>query len=91
MGEYIILVGAMIVVGVLIGWLGDKIFKGERPKGLQGDILAATLTTVIVGLLDWVVIPMIIDGDAILYLGVIFEPALGALLVLWIMRRASQV
>jgi len=91
MEEYIILVGAMIVVGVLIGWLGDKIFKGERPKGLQGDILAATLTTVIVGLLDWVVIPMMIEGDTIRLLGVIFEPALGALLVLWIMRRASQV
>ena len=91
MQEYIFLVGAMIAVGVIVGWLGDKIFKGERPKGVQGDILAATLTTVIVGLLDWIVIPMIMKGDMIRLLGVIFEPALGALLVLWIMRRASQV
>jgi len=91
MEEYIFLVLAMILVGIVIGWLGDKIFKGERPKGIQGDILAATLTTVIVGLLDWIVIPMIIEGDTIRLLGVIFEPALGALLVLWIMRRASQV
>jgi uncharacterized membrane protein YeaQ/YmgE (transglycosylase-associated protein family) len=91
MQEYIILVVAMIAVGIVIGWFGDKIFKGERPKGLQGDILAATLTTIIVGLLDWIVIPMIIEGDTIRLLGVIFEPALGALVVLWIMRRASQV
>ena len=91
MQEYIFLVGAMIAVGVIVGWLGDKIFKGERPKGVQGDILAATLTTVIVGLLDWIVIPMIMKGDTIRLLGVIFEPALGALLVLWIMRRANQV
>ena len=91
MQEYIVLVIAMIAVGVMIGWLGDKIFKGERPKGVQGDILAATLTTVIVGLLDWIVIPMIMKGDTIRLLGVIFEPALGALLVLWIMRRANQV
>ena len=91
MEDYLILVGAMIVVGVVIGWLADKIFKGERPKGVQGDMIAATLTTVIVGLLDWVVIPMIIKGDTIRLLGVIFEPALGALLVLWLMRRASQV
>jgi len=90
MEEYLILVGAMIAVGVVIGWSADKIFKGERPKGVQGDILAATLTTVVVGLLDWVVIPMIIKGETVRLLGVIFEPALGALLVLWLMRRANQ-
>jgi uncharacterized membrane protein YeaQ/YmgE (transglycosylase-associated protein family) len=87
--DILILVGAMIVVGVIIGWLGDKIFKGDRPKGVQGDIIAATLTTVIVGLMDWFVIPMIISSETIKLIGVITEPALGALLVLWLMRRAK--
>jgi len=84
----IILIVVMVVAGMLIGWLADKIFKGARPKGLQGDIIASVLTMVIVGLLDWYVIPMMNFSDTMRLLGVIFEPALGALLVLWLMRRS---
>jgi len=86
--DIVILVGAMLVIGVLIGWLADKIFKGDRPKGLQGDLVAATLTTVVVGLLDWFVIPMMNFSDTMKLLGVALEPPLGALLVLWLMRRS---
>lgn len=84
----VILVVVMVVAGVVIGWLADKIFKGDRPKGLQGDIIASVLTMVIVGLLDWYVIPMMGFSSTMKMLGVIFEPALGALLVLWLMRRS---
>ncbi len=88
--DILILVVAMIAVGAVLGWLADKIFKGDRPKGVQGDILAAILTTVIVGLLDWFVIPLMGFSSTMKLLGVIFEPALGAVLVLWLMRRSSQ-
>jgi uncharacterized membrane protein YeaQ/YmgE (transglycosylase-associated protein family) len=88
--DILVLVVAMLLVGLLIGGLADKIFKGARPKGLQGDLIAAMLTTVLVGLVDWFVIPMMNFSDSMRLLGVIFEPALGALLVLWLMRRASR-
>jgi uncharacterized membrane protein YeaQ/YmgE (transglycosylase-associated protein family) len=88
MMNVVILIVVMVVAGMLIGWLADKIFKGDRPKGLQGDIIASVLTMVIVGLLDWYVIPMMNFSDTMRLLGVIFEPALGALLVLWLMRRS---
>ncbi|HAY83413.1 MAG TPA: hypothetical protein DCY42_00430 [Chloroflexi bacterium] len=87
--DVVILVAAMLVVGLLIGWFADKIFKGDRPKGLQGDLVAAVLTTLVVGLLDWYVIPMMNFSDTLKLLGVALEPALGALLVLWLMRRSN--
>jgi len=88
MMNVVLLIVVMVVVGLLIGWLADKIFKGDRPKGLQGDIVASVLTMVIVGLLDYYVIPMMGFSTLMRNLGVIFEPALGALLVLWLMRRS---
>lgn len=87
--DLVILVLAMVGVGALIGALADKIFKGERPKGVQGDYILAIVTTVIIGLLDWFVIPMMGFSDTLKYLGVVLEPALGALLVVWLVRRAN--
>jgi uncharacterized membrane protein YeaQ/YmgE (transglycosylase-associated protein family) len=88
--DILILIVAMIVVGLVIGWLAPKIFKGEQPYGASGDYIASVLTAVIVGLLDWFVIPMIISSETIKYLGVATEPALGAILVLWLMRKAKS-
>jgi uncharacterized membrane protein YeaQ/YmgE (transglycosylase-associated protein family) len=80
----------MVVVGLVIGFLGDKIFKGERPKGLKGDLIASVLTTVLVGLMDWYIIPAMGFSKTIVYLGLALEPALGAIIVLWLIRRANQ-
>jgi uncharacterized membrane protein YeaQ/YmgE (transglycosylase-associated protein family) len=88
--DIIILVVAMVVVGVIIGALAGSIFKGERPKGVQGDYIISIVTCVIVGLLDWYVIPAMGFGESLKYLGVALEPALGALLVLWLVRRANN-
>ena len=88
--ETIIVVVAMIVVGLIIGWLAGMIFKQERPYGLAGDLGIAVVCTVIIGMIGWYVIPAMGFSDTIKYIGVIFEPALGALLVLWLLRRAKQ-
>jgi len=79
----------MVVVGVVIGFLADKIFKGDRPKGLQGDLIAAVATTILLGLMDWYVIPAMGFSQTIKYIGLATEPALGAVLVLWLIRRAN--
>ena len=86
----LILVGAMIVVGLLIGWIAGLIWKGNRPIGVSGDYIASVITAVVVGLIDWFVIPAMGFSDNLRNLGVATEPALGALLVLWIIRRARQ-
>jgi uncharacterized membrane protein YeaQ/YmgE (transglycosylase-associated protein family) len=88
--QIVILILAMLVVGLVIGWLAGPIWKGKRPIGVRGDYLASVITAVAVGLLDWYVIPAMGFSEGLKYVAVALEPALGALLVLWIIRRARQ-
>jgi uncharacterized membrane protein YeaQ/YmgE (transglycosylase-associated protein family) len=88
--QIIILVIIMIVVGLIMGWIGGLIWKDKRPIGVAGDYIAAVITAVAVGLLDWFVIPAMGFSDTMKYLGVAIEPALGALLVLWVIRLARK-
>jgi uncharacterized membrane protein YeaQ/YmgE (transglycosylase-associated protein family) len=88
--EILILIVAMIVVGLVIGWLAEAIWKDNRPIGVQGDYVAAVVTAVVVGLIDWFVIPAMGFSTGLRNLGVALEPALGALLVLWIIRQARK-
>jgi uncharacterized membrane protein YeaQ/YmgE (transglycosylase-associated protein family) len=88
--EIIILIGAMIVVGLVVGVLAGVIWKDSRPIGLRGDYFVSVVSTVAVGLIDWYVIPAMGFSDIWKYVGVAVEPALAALLVLWIIRRAKQ-
>jgi len=85
----VILIIAMIAVGLLMGYLAGFIWKDNRPIGVQGDYLAAVITALAIGLLDWYVIPAMGFSNAMRTLGVIFEPALSALLVLWVIRKAK--
>ena len=86
----IIVIIAMIIVGLIIGALAGIIWKDNRPIGVQGDYIAAVISAVVMGLIDWYLIPALGFSDLMRNLGVIFEPALTALLVLWIIRKAKQ-
>ena len=86
----IILFVAMIVVGLIVGWLAGPIWKNKRPIGVRGDYIAAVITAIAVGLMDWYVIPAMGFSTTMRNLGVAMEPALGALLVLWIIRAAKK-
>ena len=86
----VILIVAMIVVGLIAGWLAGPIWKNKRPIGVQGDYTAAVITAIVVGLMDWYVIPAMGFSDSLRNLGVAMEPFLGALLVLWIIRLAKK-
>jgi len=86
----VIIILALIVVGLLMGYLAGLIWKENRPIGVQGDYIAAVLSTVIMGLIDWYVIPAMGFSDTMRYLGTVFEPPLTALLVLWIIRKAKS-
>ena len=88
--QIVILLVAMIVVGLLVGWLAGPIWKNKRPFGVRGDYVAAVVTAIAVGLLDWYVIPAMGFSNNLRNIGVAVEPALGALLVLWIIRAAKR-
>lgn len=88
--EILILIVAMIVVGLVIGWIGGLIWKDNRPIGVTGDYIVAVVVAVVVGLLDWFVIPAMGFSDTMKYLGVALEPALSALAALWIVRLAKR-
>jgi uncharacterized membrane protein YeaQ/YmgE (transglycosylase-associated protein family) len=87
--DILILLVVMVLVGLLMGWVAGLIWKDNRPLGVQGDYLVAVAAAIVVGLLDWFVIPAMDFSETMKYLGVAFEPALSALLVLWVIRKAK--
>lgn len=88
--QIVILLVAMVIVGLIAGWLAGPIWKGKRPIGVRGDYLAAVISAVVVGLMDWFVIPAMGFSTTMRNLGVSIEPFLGALIVLWIIRAAKK-
>lgn len=88
--DIIILIVAMIIVGLVIGFIAGLIWKENRPIGISGDYIVAVVVTVIIGLIDWFVIPAMGFSDTMKYIGIVTEPALGALLVLWLIRIAKK-
>jgi hypothetical protein len=90
MMDTLIMIVAMVLVGLLMGFIAGLIWKENRPIGAGGDYLVAVATTVVVGLMDWFIIPAMGFSAIWKLVGVALEPALGALLVLWIIRRAKK-
>ncbi len=86
----VLLVLAMIVLGLIVGFAAGLIWKDNRPIGVKGDYIAAVVTAVIVGLLDYYVIPAMGFSDTMRWLGVSTEPWLSALLVLWLVRYVKK-
>ena len=88
--EILLLIVAMIVVGLIVGFVAGLIWKDNRPIGVKGDYVVAVITAVLTGLLDWVVIPAMGFSQTLAIIGLIFEPPLMALFVLWLIRKAKQ-
>lgn len=88
--EILIVIGAMVLVGLLMGFFAGLIWKDDRPIGVRGDYIVAIISAVVMGLIDWYLIPALGFSETIKWLGIITEPALGALLVLWLIRVAKK-
>lgn len=88
--EIIILIAAMTGVGLIIGALAGLIWKENRPIGVSGDYIASILAAIIMGFVDWFLIPAMGFGQSIRWLGVILEPPAAALIVLWVIRKAKE-
>ena len=88
--EIVILIVAMVLVGLLMGAIASLIWKENKPLGAVGDYLVAVVTAVVIGLIDWYVIPLLGFSDTMKLLGLAIEPALGALAVLWLVRKVKK-
>ena len=87
--QTLILLVAMVLVGLLMGAIASLIWK-DKPLGTAGDYVVAIVTAIIVGLMDWYVIPAMGFSNTLKYVGVATEPALSALIVLWIVRKVKK-
>jgi len=87
--DIVIVIIVMIVVGLLMGYVAGLIWKENRPIGVQGDYIAAVITAVVFGLLDWYVVPAMGFSNTLRNIAIATEPALGALIVLWLIRKAK--
>lgn len=88
--EIVYLVLAMIVVGLIIGWVAGLIWKDNRPIGVRGDYIVAVVAAVVTGLLDWFVVPAMGFSEGLRNVATAVEPAGMALIVLWLIRVAKR-
>jgi len=88
--QIIVLLVAMVLVGLLIGAVASLIWKENQPLGAAGDYIVAIISAIVIGLIDWHVIPAMGFSNTIKYLSVAMEPALGALIVLWVVRKVKK-
>ncbi len=88
--EILFVIGAMVLVGLLMGFVAGLIWKDNRPIGVSGDYAVSIISAIVIGLMDWYIIPAMGFSNTMKWLGIALEPALGALLILWIVRKARQ-
>jgi uncharacterized membrane protein YeaQ/YmgE (transglycosylase-associated protein family) len=82
----VIMIAIWVIIGLLIAALAPNIFKGERPYGDTTDYVVSIVATIITGLLDWYILPLMNIEGALRFAAALIEPPLMALVVLWIMR-----
>ena len=88
--DVLIMLAAMVVVGLVMTYVSKLIWKEGMPLGAPAAYIVGIVTAVIVGLLDWVVIPAMGFSDTLKYIGVALEPALSVPLVFWIIKKAKS-
>jgi uncharacterized membrane protein YeaQ/YmgE (transglycosylase-associated protein family) len=88
--EILFVIGAMVFVGLLMGFVAGLIWKDNRPIGVGGDYVVSIIAAVIMGLIDWYVIPAMGFSETMKWFGILIEPALTSLLVLWLIRVAKK-
>jgi uncharacterized membrane protein YeaQ/YmgE (transglycosylase-associated protein family) len=86
----LIIIGAMLVVGLIVGWVAGLIWKDNRPMGVQGDYIVAIVAAIATGLMDWYIIPAMGFSESLRNIGIALEPPLAALAVLWLIRVAKK-
>lgn len=90
MSTLLVLFAIWIIIGLLIGALAGSIWKEARPYGEVTDYAISVVVTVLTGLADWYVIPLLGMEGAIVFIAAVIEPPLVALFVLWLLRYLKR-
>ena len=86
-----ILVVLWIILGVVAAALSPRIFKKPAPFGMAAEYIVCVVTSIGVGLLDWLVfLPMFNITGPLAFVGSLVEPFFSAWIVLWILRQVKQ-
>ena len=82
----------IVIVGcILTGWLVPLAFKSERPFGLVGDILGATIVGVIYAFIVYqYLVPMVGLTGPLALLGSALEAIGMGAITLWIIRKIKN-
>jgi uncharacterized membrane protein YeaQ/YmgE (transglycosylase-associated protein family) len=74
---------ALIIVGIIAGWLARMVMPGEGPGGLLGDLVIGVVGALVGG---WIFNAFGHPGATGLNIGSIIVAFVGAVAVLWLMR-----
>ena len=74
---------ALIIVGIIAGWLARMIIPGEGPAGLPGDLVTGVVGAFVGG---WIFNILGHPGATGLNIGSIIVAFVGAVVVLWLTR-----
>ena len=85
--EVLILLVVLAVLGFIMAKVAGIIWKDDKLSS-QSILTISLATTIIVGLLDWYVIPAMGFSDTIKWFGTMLEPPLAVLAVIWLVRRS---
>jgi uncharacterized membrane protein YeaQ/YmgE (transglycosylase-associated protein family) len=88
MTSLVVFIVIWLIMGLIIGYFASRIFKGERPFGMGGDLAISLITTIGVGLLDWYFIGNFMPNltGTMRIAAYMLEPPISALIVLWVVR-----
>jgi uncharacterized membrane protein YeaQ/YmgE (transglycosylase-associated protein family) len=81
-----------VIVGLLVGWLVPAAFKSKPPYGLAWDLIASVVAMLVLGGVEWFWALGAIGLDHPVWLKALIalsDPAFGAAIVLWVMRRVK--
>jgi uncharacterized membrane protein YeaQ/YmgE (transglycosylase-associated protein family) len=79
-----------VVLGLLTALVAGNLWPEQRPFGETGDIAIAIVVSVLTGLVDWYILPLINIEGTVRFIAAIIEPPLVALFVLWLVRKVKK-
>ena len=88
--QVLIIIGIMIILGIIIGFIAGLIWKNNRPIGVKGDYLVAIFSTVVFGLMAWFLIPALGFSQTLKFLGTFGDAPFIALGILWLIRYLDK-
>ena len=86
----VIMLAIWVVLGALFAALAPSLWKEARPYGDSVDYLLSILLAAGTGLADWYVLPLMGIGGALRFAIALVEPAIAALVGLWVMRLVKR-